>query len=149
MKPLPVLMGIVLFSMMLGCTTTTGPLATLPMVSPEASEHNLAGIKEYDNGNWESAKSQFEAALQADPNLSEAHFNLALTLHKLGDHEKATEHFRMAGELEPQNREIVESTIYRNHLGLSSTLEATYQWRVPLLRRIVIWADGLSLGSPR
>ena len=63
------------------------------------------------------------AAVKNDPQLPEAHFNLALTQHKLGLHDQAKEHFQTAGELAPNNKEIVESSTYRNHLGLSSTLE--------------------------
>ncbi|UCE63029.1 MAG: tetratricopeptide repeat protein [Nitrospirota bacterium] len=105
------------------CATSTGPLATLPISSPQASQLNLEGIEEYNRGQWEPARKKFELAVQADPQLPEAHFNLALTLHKLELHEQATTHFRQAGELAPDNKEIVDSTIYRNHLGLSSTLE--------------------------
>ena len=35
-----------------GCVTKTGPLAVLPMTSPTAAQHNLEGIKFYNNGNW-------------------------------------------------------------------------------------------------
>ena len=116
------------FSFMLGCllggcATVSGPLATLPMISPEASQQNLKGIQAYNDGKWEAAKQKFETAIQADPHLPEAHFNLALTLHKLELHDQATDHFRKAGDLASGNNEIVESSIYKNHLGLSSTLE--------------------------
>ena len=106
-----------------GCATPSGPLAVLPMTSPAAASHNLEGIQQYNSGKWQAAKSRFESAIQADPELPEAHFNLALTLHKLGNHREATIHFKKASELAPTNKEIVESSAYRNHLGLSSTLE--------------------------
>ena len=106
-----------------GCATPSGPLAVLPMSSPAAAGHNLEGIQQYQAGKWQEAKSLFESAIQAAPDLPEAHFNLALTLHKLGDHREATVHFTRASELAPTNKEIVESSAYRNHLGLSSTLE--------------------------
>ena len=110
-------------AMMTGCATPSGPFAVLPMTSPAAAHHNLEGIQEYDAGKWQVAKSRFESAIRADPDLPEAHFNLALTLHKLGNHREATIHFKKASELAPTNKEIVESPAYRNHLGLSSTLE--------------------------
>lgn len=106
-----------------GCVTPSGPLAVLPMTSPATAHRNLEGIQQYQAGKWQEAKSLFESAIQDDPDLPEAHFNLALTLHKLGDHREATVHFKRAGELAPTNKEIVESSAYRNHLGLSSTLE--------------------------
>lgn len=108
---------------MAGCATPSGPLAILPMTSPTAAQQNLEGIQQYNSGNWQEAKSRFESAIQADPGSSEAHFNLALTLHKLDNHSEATVHFKRAGELAPANKEIVGSSVYRNHLGLSSTLE--------------------------
>lgn len=109
--------------MVTGCVTPSGPLAVLPMTSPAAAQQNLEGIQQYNSGNWQEAKSRFESAIRADPELPEAHFNLALTLHKLGYHPEATVHFKRASELAPANKDIVESSVYRNHLGLSSTLE--------------------------
>lgn len=106
-----------------GCATKAGPLAVLPMTSPTAAQQNLEGIRHYDEGKWQAARTRFESAIQADPQVPEAHFNLALTLHQLGEHEEARAHFRRAGELAPENKEIVEASIYRNHLGLSSTFE--------------------------
>ena len=106
-----------------GCVTSTGPLATLPIVSPDAAEHNRLGIEAYNSGKWEEARQQFEQAVLIDAQLPEAHFNLALTLHKLEDHEGATRHFQQAGRLAPTSASIVETTLYRNHLGLSSTFE--------------------------
>ena len=116
-----ILLGFVVLAT--GCATQSGPLAVLPMTSPTAAQHNLEGIKLYNDGKWEEAKTHFESAIQADSQLPEAHFNLALTDHKLGLHEQAKQHFQTAGELAPNNKEIVESSIYRNHLGLSSTFE--------------------------
>ena len=110
-------------AMVTGCATPSGPLAVLPMTSPAAAQDNLEGIQQYNAGKWQQAKSRFESAIRADPALPEAHFNLALTLHKLGDHREATIHFKKASELAPNNKEILNSPAYRNHLGLSSTLE--------------------------
>ncbi|GJL66209.1 MAG: hypothetical protein NPIRA05_11800 [Nitrospirales bacterium] len=107
----------------LGCVTSTGPLATLPIVSPTASELNLSGIQAYNDGQWELAQQRFEDALRADDQLPEVYFNLALTFHKQEEHQQAIEYFRRAGELAPQNDSIVQSSVYRNHLGLSSTFE--------------------------
>lgn len=116
-----VILGV--FTMAAGCATKAGPLAVLPVSSPTAAQHNLEGIKSYNDGNWKAARGHFVTAVQDDPQLPEAHFNLALTEHKLGQHEEAKKHFQTAGELAPNNKEVVEASIYRNHLGLSTTFE--------------------------
>ncbi len=106
-----------------GCVALTGPLAVLPIVSPQASELNLSGIEAYNNGEWVLAKQRFLAAIHVDNQLPEAHYNLALTLHKLEEYDEAAEYFQKAGELAPNNDSIMKSTLYRNYLGLSTTFE--------------------------
>lgn len=125
-KPRLILLGCVaagFVALAAGCVTKAGPLAVLPMTSPGAAQWNLEGIKSYNDGDWHTARTRFELAIHTDPRLPEAHFNLALTLHKLGDHDQARTHFRIAGELAPDHTEIVRTSVYRNHLGLSSTFE--------------------------
>jgi len=114
------LMIFVFLAVLAGCATKSGPLAVLPISSPTAAQHNLEGIQLYNDGKWQEAKSRFESATRADSTLPEAFFNLALTEHKLGLHEQAKKHFTMAGEIAPKNKAIVESSLYRDHLGLSS-----------------------------
>lgn len=106
-----------------GCLLKSVPLASLPMEHPTATGLNLKGIDQYHAGQWKEAFEFFHAALEINPNFVEAHFNAALALHQMDQHEEATRHFRVTGELDPQNATIVNSTLYRNHLGLSSTLE--------------------------
>ncbi len=106
-----------------GCFPQSLPLAILPMAAPEAAAFNLKGIDHYHGREWEAALQSFQSALEVNPQLVEAHFNAALTLHQLGRHEEATQFFVRAGELDPENKSILTSTLYRNHLGLSSTLE--------------------------
>lgn len=106
-----------------GCLPRPVPLASLPMDHPKAADLNLKGIDRYQAGQWVEALELFDAALQIDPDFAEAHFNAALALHQMDRHEEATRHFRRAGELDPRNKAIVNTTWYRNHLGLTSTLE--------------------------
>ena len=105
------------------CLPKTFPLASLPMDHPKAADLNLKGIDRYQAGQWAEAFELFDAALQIDPDFVEAHFNAALALHQMNRHEEATRHFQRAGQLASDNEAIVNSTLYRNHLGLSSTLE--------------------------
>ncbi len=106
-----------------GCIPQSVPLAILPMAEPEAAALNLKGIDHYHGGDWEAALQAFQSAIQMNAQLVEAHFNAALASHQLGRHEEATQYFMRAGELDPKNQSILNSTLYRNHLGLSSTLE--------------------------
>jgi len=106
-----------------GCFPQSGPLAILPMAEPEAAALNLKGIDQYHVGKWEAAFQLFQSAIQVNPLLVEAHFNAGLALHQLDLHQEATRYFQRAGELGLENRSILDSTLYRNHLGLSSTLE--------------------------
>jgi Flp pilus assembly protein TadD len=110
-----------------GCASKAVPLAGLPLDHPKAAELNLKGIERYQDGNWVEAFELFSAALELDSDFVEAHFNAALALHQMERHEEASEHFRRAGELDPQNQAIVNSPLYRNHLGLSSTLERHFK----------------------
>ena len=106
-----------------GCFPQSVPLATLPMAEPEAAALNLKGIDQYHVGEWETALQLFQSAIQENPLLVEAHFNAALALHQLDRHQEATRYFKRAGKLDPDNGSIINSTLYRNHMGLSSTLE--------------------------
>ena len=93
------------------------------MEHPTATDLNLNGIDRYHDGQWMEPFESFDAALQIDPDFVEAHCNAALALHQMDQHEEATRHFRLAGEMDPRNAAIVNSALYRNHLGLSSALE--------------------------
>ena len=106
-----------------GCFPQSVPLASLPLDEPQAADLNLKGIDWYHKREWVKALEFFQSALEVNPDFVEAHFNGALTLHQLGRHEEATQHFQRAGELAPHNQTIVNSILYRNHLGLSSVLE--------------------------
>ena len=114
---------VVCLVVMSGCFPKSVPLAILPMEEPEAAALNLKGIDQYHVGEWEAALELFQSALRVHPSLVEAHFNAALALHQLGRHQEARQHFQQAGKLDPENRSIINSTLYRNHLGVSSTLE--------------------------
>ena len=60
-------------------------------VGSQAESHNNEGIEHYNQGHWDVALKHFTEAAKADPKSAEAHYNLALTLDKGGDHKGATE----------------------------------------------------------
>ncbi len=111
------------------CADTSVPLATTPGSNATAAKHNSEGIAQYEMGHWSVARDHFASAIEADPNLAESHFNLALTLHKLVLHSEATTHFKKAAELAPNNSVITQSRVYRTHTASPlSFFEAGEYW---------------------
>lgn len=100
-------------------TTTTGADTTLmsPASSPGRAD-NDEGVSHYKQGHWDVATDWFKKAVKADPNLAEAHYNLALALDKMGKHDEATAAFKKAIELAPTNLAIKDSTILKKHVGM-------------------------------
>ncbi len=86
--------------------------------SGNAEGHNNEGVEHYGKGHWDIAKDHFQQAVAADANLAEAHYNLALTLDKMGDHGEATRHFQMALDHGAGNPAIKDSGILKAHLGM-------------------------------
>lgn len=85
---------------------------------PSAAMHNDEGVSHYSQGHWKISLGHFEQAIKADPTFAEAHFNLALTLDQMRDHEKATAHFEKAAELGKTNKKIQESKKLKAHLRM-------------------------------
>ncbi len=80
--------------------------------------HNAEGISHYNKGHWEKAERHFRGAVKSAPKLAEAHYNLALSLDKLGNHREATKYFGSAFKLAPDNPDIAGSKILKDHLGM-------------------------------
>ena len=96
------------------CAAMNPPLSAPPGSNSTAAQHNSDGIVLYESENWSIAKDHFTSAIEADPNLAEAHFNLGLALNKLNLQSEATAHFKKAAELAPANSAIVQSGAYRS-----------------------------------
>ena len=117
MKRTNLLVVMILAWCLSGCATGTSPLPLASSPTSDGVKHNAEGMEHYQMRHYDVAKQHFEVALKLDPKSAEAHFNMALTLDKLGDHKKATEYFKRAGELDPKNPAIVQSTEYQGHVN--------------------------------
>ena len=92
--------------------------ALMAEVSEPGAAENNEGVGHYKEGHWKTSLKHFEEAVTAGPKLAEAHYNMALTLDKLGDHGGATTHFGEALKLAPDNPKIKDSKILKDHLGM-------------------------------
>ena len=92
--------------------------ALLASASVGGAEANNEGVNHYQQGHWDVAQKHFQKAVAANADLAEAHYNLALTLDKLGNHGDATKHFQMALDHGADNPGIKGSGILKAHLGM-------------------------------
>lgn len=91
--------------------TLSSPAGTAPAAAAAMTE----GSKLFAQGQWEAAKAQYEAAIKAQPTLAEAHYNLALSLERLGDRTTATAHYKEAANLAPGHKVIWNAPPFRKY----------------------------------
>ncbi len=82
----------------------------------DASFKNEEGLGHLKQEHWDTSETFFRDAIAMAPNFAEAHFNLALALDQLGNHPEASEHFKTAKELAPDNPKIAENEVLKKHL---------------------------------
>jgi Flp pilus assembly protein TadD len=88
------------------------------LMAPESSAGRAAndeGVSHARQGHWDVAEGHFRKALEADPKLAEAQFNLGLALDKLGRHDEAKAALEKAAGLAPDNTKITESPVLKKH----------------------------------
>ena len=95
----------------IACSSTPPPmpLPSPPEALPSAASHNDTGLQFFAEGEIALAGNAFQAALSEDPNMAEAHYNLALTLVSQGSREEAEHHFIEAANLAPGHKVIWDS----------------------------------------
>jgi len=115
--------GFFLFSFALAPSPSLAkkPFRTLALKAAGAENNKAAkinndGIRHFSAKHWTESGEFFEDALKVDPNLAEAHFNLALVHHKKNRHKEAAEHFKKAAELASDDSRIQNSEILKEHI---------------------------------
>ena len=83
-------------------STLHAPIGTAPAVTQQLEQGN----QHFAAQNWIEAKTAYLSTIQAEPSLAEAHYNLALTLDRLGDKAEARKHYVKAANLAPGNKVI-------------------------------------------
>ena len=97
-------------------TLPEGPLALPNSSDPGVDAHNTEGIAHFKEGHYDVALKHFQEAEKVKPESGEIHFNVALTLDKLGDHGGATDHFKIAQKNANENALILESKVLLAHI---------------------------------
>jgi Tfp pilus assembly protein PilF len=104
-----------------GGTKKAGAAADAPLYAPAstaARADNDEGVGHYQQGHWDVAMGHFQKAVKADAQSPVVHYNMALTLDKMGKHDQATESFKKALALAPTDPAIKDSEILKKHLAM-------------------------------
>jgi Flp pilus assembly protein TadD len=104
-----------------GGTRKAGASADAPLFAPASSTartDNDEGVGHYQQGHWDVAMGHFQKAVKADPNSAVVRYNVALTLDKMGKHEEATQAFKQALDLAPNDPVIKDSEILKKHVTM-------------------------------
>lgn len=91
--------------------------ALMATAGSAGAQENNEGVSHFQQEHWDVAQEHFTKALAINPNLPEGQYNLALTLDKLGNHGDATNHFKTALNLAPEDPRIKDSEILKSHVG--------------------------------
>ena len=91
--------------------TLHAPISATPAASLAISEGN----QRFASGQWQAAKEQYEKAIAAQNTMAEAHYNLALTLDRMGNREEARAHYMQAANLAPGHQVIWNSPVLRRY----------------------------------
>ncbi|MDH5427812.1 MAG: tetratricopeptide repeat protein [Nitrospirota bacterium] len=108
-----------IFLGILGCSSDKpAPLMVLdppPNTVTQVQTYLTEGNRLFREGRWEGARQQFQAAVQEQPDLAEAHYNLALAMDHMGDRDAAKPHFIKAANLAPGHKVIWDSPPLRRY----------------------------------
>jgi Flp pilus assembly protein TadD len=113
-----ILRAIVLTALLAGCarqsesviTVLPAPGGTKPQVAAQLERGNAL----FASSDWTGAEQAYRQTIIADAGLAEAHYNLALTLDRMGKQAESRKHYMEAANLAPGNKVIWDSPPLRN-----------------------------------
>ena len=106
------LLACILLLIIAGCATHSdhhhkdSPLRAPKNADPVAAQALLEGNRLFADHQWTATIKKYQEAIQAQPSLAEAHYNLALTLDQQGRFSESRPHYRKAADLAPGNKVI-------------------------------------------
>ncbi|MEK6804116.1 MAG: tetratricopeptide repeat protein [Nitrospirota bacterium] len=102
-----------------GCATQhkaeVQPLHAAAGTSAVVSQQLEQGNQLFAQQDWAGAQQVYLSTIQADQTLAEAHYNLALTLERLGEKAEARKHYVAAANLAPGNKVIWDAPPLRKY----------------------------------
>lgn len=119
-----------------GCATGSTPPGEQPLAAPKGTKPAAAAAIKHGNqqfalGRFERARAQYREALEVDSTSAEAHYNLALTLDRLGQPSSARKHYLKAANLAPGNKVIWNSPPLRRHGDVLDEIDPGVQPMTP------------------
>ncbi len=103
------------------------PLPPPENASPLAAQLIIDGNRLFAEHRWTAAIGKYEEAIQAQPKLAEAHYNLGMALYKKGPVSAARPHFIEAADLAPGHPVIWNAPPFRKY----GTVEPTTPTAAP------------------
>ena len=111
---------------------TSSTSRSRPSVSPEFK----AGKKAVEKGEFQSALAHLKKANEKDPKNADIHNLLGYSYRKLGDTDRAFEHYRIALQIKPKHRGANE---YLGELYLETDQLAKAEERLAVLDEACFW----------
>lgn len=112
--------------MLSGCASPKAPpttiLAAPSGTSAKAAPFMAEGDRLFQAKDWAGASQAYHSAIGAQPDLAEAHYNLAVILDRMGNKDEAKKHYVAAANLAPGHKVIWDSPPFRESSGLNYNL---------------------------
>jgi Flp pilus assembly protein TadD len=106
-----------------GCASPKAPPTTI-LAAPSGTSAKAAafmtdGERLFQAKDWAGARQAYQAAVGVQPDLAEAHYNLAVAFDRMGNKEEAKKHYVAAANLAPGHKVIWDSPPFRDSGGLN------------------------------